>query len=91
MDLLFLTSFHTSITFICIIGLAVVVSGFLLKKIKQPTLIAYVLIGILVGQYGLDLIGDETTIRHVGELGIILLFFFIGMEIIPYSRLVKSR
>ena len=85
MDLAFLTSFHTSITFISIIGLAVVISGFLLKKIKQPTLIAYVLIGILVGQYGLDLIGDETTIRHVGELGIILLFFFIGMEIDLHS------
>ena len=85
MDLIFLSFFHTSITFICIVGLAVVLSGFLLKKIKQPTLIAYVLIGIFVGQYGLDLIGDETTIRYVGELGIILLFFFIGMEIDLHS------
>jgi len=85
MDLIFLTGFHTSITLICIVGLAVVVSGFLLKKIKQPTLIAYILLGVLIGQYGFDLIGDETNIRYVGELGIILLFFFIGMEIDLYS------
>jgi len=81
MGLIFLSSFHTSITLICIVGLAVVLSGFLLKKIKQPTLIAYILIGILIGQHGFDLIADETTMRYIGELGIILLFFFIGMEI----------
>ena len=81
MALIFLSSFHTSITLICIVGLAVVLSGFLLKKIKQPTLIAYIFIGILIGQHGFDLIGDETTMRYIGELGIILLFFFIGMEI----------
>lgn len=81
MGLIFLASFHSSITLICIIGLAVVLSGFLLKKIKQPTLIAYILIGILIGQHGFDLITDETTMRYIGELGIILLFFFIGMEI----------
>jgi CPA2 family monovalent cation:H+ antiporter-2 len=81
MDLIFLSSFHSSITLICIVGLAVVLSGFLLKKIKQPTLIAYILIGILIGQHGFDLITDETTMQYIGELGIILLFFFIGMEI----------
>ncbi|MGB5379280.1 cation:proton antiporter [Muriicola sp.] len=81
MDLIFLSLFHTSITFICIVGLAVVLSGFLLKKIKQPTLIAYILIGILIGQHGFDIIEDESTMRYIGELGIILLFFFIGMEI----------
>lgn len=81
MGLIFLASFHSSITLICIVGLAVVLSGFLLKKIKQPTLIAYILIGILIGQHGFDLITDETTMRYIGELGIILLFFFIGMEI----------
>ncbi len=81
MGLIFLSTFHTSITLICIVGLAVVLSGFFLKKIKQPTLIAYILIGILIGQDGFDLIGDETNMRYIGELGIILLFFFIGMEI----------
>lgn len=75
------SSFSTSITLLCIIGLAVVVSGFMLKKIKQPTLIAYILIGILIGQHGFDLIPNNTSMRFMGELGIILLFFFIGMEI----------
>jgi CPA2 family monovalent cation:H+ antiporter-2 len=91
MDLIFLSSFHTSITLICIVGLAVVLSGFLLKKIKQPTLIAYILIGVLIGQYGFDLIGDQATVMHIGELGIILLFFFIGMEIDLYSFIGNWR
>ncbi len=91
MDLIFLSSFHTSITLICIVGLGVVLSGFLLNKIKQPTLIAYILIGVLIGPFGLDLIGDQETIMHIGELGIILLFFFIGMEIDLYSFIGNWR
>ncbi len=91
MDLIFLSSFHSSITLICIVGLGVVLSGFLLGKIKQPTLIAYILIGVLIGPFGLDLIGDQETMMHIGELGIILLFFFIGMEIDLYSFIGNWR
>ncbi len=91
MDLIFLTSFHTSITLICIVGLGVVISGFILNKLKQPTLIAYILIGVLIGQYGFDLIGSTETMMHIGELGIILLFFFIGMEIDLYSFIGNWR
>ena len=91
MDLIFLSTIHTSITFICIIGLAVVISGFLLKKVRQPTLIAYILIGVLIGPFGVDLIGDQETMMQIGELGIILLFFFIGMEIDLYSFIGNWR
>ncbi len=91
MDLILLTSFHSSITLICIVGLGVVISGFFLNKIKQPTLIAYILIGVLIGPFGFDLIGNQETMMHIGELGIILLFFFIGMEIDLYSFIGNWR
>jgi len=76
-----LSSFASSIQFICIVGLLVVVASFILKRIKQPTLVAYILIGAVIGSDGFDLIQDRESIKFIGELGIILLFFFIGMEV----------
>jgi len=76
-----ISQFGSSISFICIVVLLVVLASFFLKKINQPNLIAYILIGILVGPSSLDLIENPESIVFIGELGIILLFFFIGMEI----------
>jgi CPA2 family monovalent cation:H+ antiporter-2 len=76
-----ISQFGSSISFICIVVLLVVFASFFLKKINQPNLIAYILIGILVGPSSLDLIENPESIVFIGELGIILLFFFIGMEI----------
>jgi len=84
-----LSAFGDSINFICILGLLVVVVSFILKKLHQPNLVAYILIGILIGSHGLDLIENEESIKFIGELGIILLFFFIGMEI-DLSSFVKE-
>ena len=75
------SAFGTTINLICGIGILVVITGFLLKKINQPSLVSYILIGVLIGSHGLDFIEQEETMRFIGELGIVLLFFFIGMEI----------
>ncbi len=75
------SAFGTTINLICGIGILVVVTGFLLKKVNQPNLVSYILIGVLIGSHGLDFIEQEETMRFIGELGIVLLFFFIGMEI----------
>ena len=72
---------HQSIINIVIIGFVIMFLGFLLKKIKQPVIIAYILAGIIVGPSGLGILKDKTVIDILGELGLILLLFFIGMEI----------
>ncbi len=76
-----ISHFGSSISFICIVVIFVVLASTLLKKIHQPTLVAHLLIGVLIGPYFLDLIESPDSIKFIGELGIILLFFFIGMEI----------
>ncbi len=60
---------------IIVIGLAV-----LLRYFRQPYVIAYILAGVLMGKHGFELITDETLITAMGEFGLILLLFFIGME-----------
>jgi CPA2 family monovalent cation:H+ antiporter-2 len=59
----------------------IVMAGLFLKKLKQPYIIGYILVGILIGNSGLGLIQNSETIQNIGELGLILLLFFVGMEI----------
>jgi CPA2 family monovalent cation:H+ antiporter-2 len=55
--------------------------GLVLSKIKQPYIIGYILIGALTGKDGLGLIENPDLMHYMGEIGIVLLLFFIGMEI----------
>lgn len=79
--MLLLVNFDPNIGFISIVAILIMVVGFVLKRIKQPYIIGYILVGALLGNDGLSLIEDTETINHLGEIGIILLLFFIGMEI----------
>ncbi|WP_196889044.1 cation:proton antiporter [Aureivirga sp. CE67] len=69
------------IYFISILAVITIIIGFFLKKIKQPYIVGYIIIGAILGKNGLDLVQSPETIHHLGELGIVLLLFFIGMEI----------
>lgn len=55
--------------------------GLVLRKIKQPHVVAYLLAGVAIGPHGLDLIPDGETLARLGEFGVILLLFFVGMEV----------
>ncbi len=77
----FMASINDSIANIFLVGILAVVIGYVLKRLQQPYLIGYIIIGICLGQYGFDVFRNEEQIQFLGEIGIILLFFFIGMEI----------
>lgn len=63
--------------------------GLLLRYLRQPYVIAYILAGVLLGEHGFELITDEALISTVGEFGLMLLLFFIGMET-DLSGLIKN-
>lgn len=67
------------IALIAIIVVLIILIGLLLKKLNQPYIISYILVGAVLGETGL--IQDQELISYLGEIGIILLLFFIGMEI----------
>lgn len=64
-----------------VLSTIIIVVGFVLRLLKQPSIVAYILVGVLVGPYGLEFIADEVIISSLGSLGLVLLLFFIGMEI----------
>lgn len=74
---------------ICVVAILLVIIGYVLKSIKQPYIIGYILIGVLFGENALGIVKNPETIHHVGEIGILLLLFFIGLEI-SLPKLVKQ-
>jgi monovalent cation:H+ antiporter-2, CPA2 family len=72
-----------------IIALITLILGLFLKLLKSPSIIAYILTGVLIGPYGLSLIKDDIVINQLGNIGIIFLMFFIGMEI-SVSKLLSN-
>ena len=50
-------------------------------RVRQPAMLGYMLCGLLLGTHGLGLIQDRETVNFLAELGVILLLYFIGMEL----------
>ena len=61
----------------------------LFHKIKLPSVIGYLVAGVLIGPYGGQLIGDIDSVKHLAEFGVILLLFVIGLEF-SLTRLLKD-
>lgn len=63
-----------------IICLAAVLS-ILFRLLKQPTILAYILTGIIVGPFGQLQFGNPEIFRTLAELGITFLLFMVGLEL----------
>jgi len=69
--------------------LVVLMLGLLLRAIHQPYVIGYLLAGIILGPHGVALITDDELLSRLGSIGVVLLLFFIGMEVSP-RRLIDN-
>ncbi|MGQ0561406.1 MAG: cation:proton antiporter, partial [Gemmatimonadota bacterium] len=69
------------LTQIAIAIVAATLFGFVMRLLKQPLILGYILAGVVVGQTeGLGWI-DAHTVEPIAHLGLILLLFMIGLEI----------
>ncbi len=72
---------------ICILCLTTLGMMFLLKRLNQPYMIAYIIAGIVLGPHISGVFTNPEEIEAIGEIGILLLMFFLGMEInVPDNR-----
>ena len=62
---------------ICLAAVLVVI----FRLLKQPLILAYILTGILVGPVALFHIHGSEVLQTMGELGITLLLFILGLEL----------
>lgn len=79
--MIFLASINPNLPKFVLLGLIIIGLGVVLRFLRQPYVIAYILAGVLLGEHGFQIITDKELIHAMGEFGLILLLFFIGMEI----------
>lgn len=53
------------------------------SRFKLGSVLGYLLVGILIGPFGLKLIGNTQQIMDFGEFGVIMMLFLIGLELEP--------
>jgi CPA2 family monovalent cation:H+ antiporter-2 len=63
---------------------------FLFHRLRQPTIVGFLVSGVLVGPYGLSLIADVHQVELLAEIGVVLLLFTIGLEF-SISKLNQMR
>lgn len=64
--------------------------NFIFTKIKIPTIIGYLITGIIAGPHLLGLIHSPNEIELMAEIGVIILMFTIGLEF-SLNHLMKIR
>ncbi len=50
---------------------------------RQSMLVAYMLLGIILGPYALKLVNDAGFVQRIGDVGIIFLLFLLGLHLPP--------
>lgn len=68
---------------------AILVIGLLMHALRQPSVIAYLVAGIVLGPSLLGVISDQQILDRLGQFGVVMLMFFIGMEVSPQKLISK--
>jgi len=64
--------------------------AFLMHKARQPTVVGYLLTGVIAGPSALGLIPDTAEVEILADVGVALLLFTIGLEL-SLRKLARMR
>ncbi len=75
---------------LCVILGAAKLFGYLAQRIGQPSVLGELVAGVLIGKSALGVVDASNAVLHVlGELGVIVLLFSIGLET-DLKKLIRS-
>jgi len=60
---------------------AATLCGVAMTRLKQPAIVGYIIAGALLGPAGFGLVSDRAQVSVLAELGVLMLLYFIGMEL----------
>ena len=64
--------------------------AFIFHRLRLPTIVGFMITGVLIGPHGLGLINDVHAIELLAEIGVALLLFTIGLEF-SLRRLLEMK
>jgi CPA2 family monovalent cation:H+ antiporter-2 len=60
------------------------------SRIGVPSIVGYILAGVVIGPTGLNLVAESEALAGIGEIGVVLLLFALGLEF-SFEKLVNLR
>lgn len=50
---------------------------------RQAMIVAYILLGLILGPWGMGFVNDAELISDISNIGIIFLLYLLGMDLLP--------
>ncbi|MBA4322339.1 MAG: hypothetical protein C0408_05915 [Odoribacter sp.] len=63
---------------------------FLLHRLKMPSIVGFLIAGVIIGPYGIGLVRDSHSVEMLAEMGVVLLLFTIGIEF-SMAKLMRMK
>ncbi|MES2406034.1 MAG: monovalent cation:proton antiporter-2 (CPA2) family protein [Pseudomonadota bacterium] len=82
---------HTTLGFVLILLASAVIVSALFRALRLPSMLGYLLVGILVSPHAFDWIPDSENTRHLAEFGVVFMMFSIGLEFsLPKLKAIQT-
>jgi CPA2 family monovalent cation:H+ antiporter-2 len=82
---------HTTLGFVLILLAAAVIVSALFRALHLPSMLGYLLVGILVSPHAFGWIPDSENTRHLAEFGVVFMMFSIGLEFsLPKLKAIRT-
>jgi monovalent cation:H+ antiporter-2, CPA2 family len=85
-----MSDYHPLIEIIVFSVVLASIFGYIAKRMKLPTILGYLLAGVMIGPYTPGFVGDLHLSAQLAEIGVILLMFGVGLHFSP-KDLYKIR
>ncbi len=72
---------HPELTAAAIVAMSAVLCGGLMSHFRQPSIVGYILAGVVLGPSGLALVSNRDAISTLAEFGVLMLLFVVGMRL----------
>jgi CPA2 family monovalent cation:H+ antiporter-2 len=65
---------------IVVIVVAALIGALIAQKLRQPLILGYILVGVVIGPFASGAIQDAHMVEQLAEIGVALLLFALGLE-----------
>ena len=70
-----------SLAILSLVSLTILLVPLVCRKLRIPSIVGFILVGIAIGRYGLGLIGDSSTFQSLGKMGMLYIMLQAGIEV----------
>ena len=54
---------------------------------RQPMIVGHIVLGAILGPYGMKMVSDTSLLNDISHTGIIFLLFLLGLDTVSYTHL----